>query len=165
MPKPIKLRPHAVRIDAPCDMVYQWVSAFGAGGTNAEGESSRMLYRDGNDAIVQFKTRSGRTLHNTIEHVKLEPPTEITFLHLEGPLLHAREEFVLEALNGATILSHRGEFIWRKILLAGWLVGMAYVRPAFERVMKRHLRQIKEGCEARAARSRLFPARQDPPPR
>ena len=117
-----------------------------------------MLYRNGNDAIVQFKTRSGRTLHNTIEHVKLEPPTEITFLHLEGPLLHAREEFVLEALNGATMLSHRGEFIWRKILLAGWLVGMAYVRPAFERVMK------STCARSRKAAKRVRPAAVCSPP-
>ena len=73
-----------------------------------------------------------------------------------GPLQYAREEFVFVDVEGDTELTHSGEFIWHRFPLIGWLMGRLYVKPMFERVLKRHMEEIRVGCEARAARSHVF---------
>ena len=59
-------------------------------------------------------------------------------------------------MDGDTELVHSGEFVWRRIPLAGWLGGMLYTKRVFERVIEKHMEQIKVSCEARASRSHVF---------
>lgn len=160
MARPIKLRPHEVRIQAPRELVFQMMSHFGRGRLPGDNnESSKVLERDGNRLIVEFQTKTPNgTTYTTIEEVLLYPPERITFNHLSGPLQCVREEFIFEAVNARqTDLINSGEFIWRRLPLLGWLGGILYVRPIFERTLSKHLERVKQAAEARAARSRVFP--------
>ena len=119
-------------------------------------ETSRILSRDGAKIVAEFRTRAGPFTYTTVEEVTLDPPRSIAFEHLSGPLHYARERFTLLEVDGGTDLLHTGEFIWIRLPLIGWLGGVLYTRPMFERVIARHFKQVKAACEARAARSHGF---------
>ena len=71
-------------------MVFQMLSAIGKGSIpGAQGESSRVLARDGDTIIAEFHTASGSRTYRTVEEVKLYPSERMTFRHLEGPLTFA----------------------------------------------------------------------------
>ena len=157
MARPIKLKTHKVIIKAPRELVYQKMSSIGRGRLKGDSsESSRIISRDGNNIVAEFRTRSGLFTYTTIEQVTVEPPERITFVHLKGPLQYAQEEFLFSDVDGDTVLVHSGEFTWHRFPLIGWLVGRLYVKPMFERVLQKHMHQIKIACEARAARSHVF---------
>ncbi len=157
MAKSIQLRSHRVLIKAPREMIFQKMSSFGGGRLKGDSnESSRVLCRDGDNIVAEFKTRAGPFRYTTIEKITLEPPERITFEHLSGPLHYAWEEFVFNDVDGDTELVHNGEFIWHRFPLFGWFGGIIYTRPMFERAVEKHMHQIKESCEARAARSHVF---------
>ncbi len=165
MTKPIKLKSHSVHIKAPREMVFQKLSSFGRGQLKGDNnESSKVLSRDGDTIIAEFKTRAGPFTYTTVEEITLEPSDRITFRHLTGPLHYAWEEFVFNDVDGDTELVHNGEFIWRRLPLVGWLGGLVYTRPMFERVIEKHFEQVKMNCEARAARSHMFRRREPAPP-
>ena len=106
---------------------------------------------------MEFVTKSGPFRYTTVEEITLYPPERITFKHLSGPLDYVWEEFVFNDVGGyETELIHNGEIIWKKFPFFGWLGGRIYTKPMFERVLEKHMAQIKESCEARAARSRVF---------
>ena len=158
MTDPIQLKSHRVDIEAPMAMVYQKMSSFGKGRLQGDNnESSRVVSRDGDTLVAEFKTKAGPFSYTTVEEITLEKDRRITFKHLKGPLAYAWEEFVFsEAENGDTELVHNGEFIWKRIPLLGRLAGRFYTRPVFEKTIVKHMEQIKVGCEARAARSHVF---------
>ena len=159
MAKPIKLRPHTVRINAPRELVFQMMSHFGRGRLPGDSnESSKVLERDGNRLIVEFRTKALFATYTTVEEVNLHPPERITFEHLSGPLYYAWEEFAFEPDGDAAMtLTHTGEFVWSRFPFFGWLGGIIYTRPVFERTLVKHMAQVKQAAEARAARSRVFP--------
>lgn len=158
MAKPIKLSTHRVRINAPRELVYQMMSSFGRGRLQGDNnESSEVLSRDGDKLVVKFRTKAGPISYDTVEEVTLEPTSRISFRHLSGPLSYAQEQFVFEeAGEFETDLVHDGDFIWKRFPFFGWLGGLIYTRPAFERVIVKHMAEIKQASEARAARSRVF---------
>ena len=161
MTRPIRLKTHRVLIKAPRELVYQKMSSIGQGRLKGDSsESSRVISRDGNNIVAEFRTRSGLFTYTTIEQVTLEPPGRITFVHLKSPLQYAQEEFLFNDVDSGTEMVHSGEFTWHRFPLIGWLVGRLYVKPMFERVLQKHMHQIKIACEARAARSHVFPRRQ-----
>ena len=135
------------------------MSHFGRGRLPGDNnESSKVLERDGNRLTVEFKTKALFATYTTVEVVNLYPPERITFRHLSGPLHYANEEFRFEEMDGRqTDLTHSGEFIWSIFPLFGWFGGIIYTRPVFERTIVKHLEQVKQAAEARAARSRIFP--------
>ena len=159
MTNPIKLRPHTARIRAPRELVFQMMSYFGRGRLPGDGnESSKVLERDGSRLVVEFQTKALFTTYTTVEEVRIYPSERITFEHISGPLHYAREEFRFEDLEGReTDLTHTGEFIWSRFPFFGWFGGVIYARPVFERTLVKHMAQIKQAAEARAARSRVFP--------
>ena len=161
MTRAVPLHPHTTVINAPRELVYQMMSSFGRGKLKGDNnESSRVVSRDGDKVIAEFRTSTGRRTHTTLEEVTLQPPGRITFRHLEGPLEYAVEEFLFHDVDGRTELIHRGEFIWRSWPFLGWLAGWFYIRPRFERVLERHMDQIKTAAESRAARSHVFRKKQ-----
>ena len=159
MPNPIKLRPHTVRIQAPRELVFQMMSHFGRGRLPGDNnESSKVLERDDNRLVVEFQTKALFTTYTTVEEVRLYPSERITFEHLSGPLHYAREHFKFDDVDGReTDLTHSGEFIWSRFPFFGWFGGVIYTRPVFERTLVKHMAQVKQTAEARAARSRVFP--------
>ena len=155
--KPIQLKTHSILIDAPREMVFQKMTAFDRGRLPGESsDSSRVLSRDGDALVVEFKTKVGPVSYTTVEEVNLHPPEKIAFEHISGPLHYAIEEFTFEDLNGQTLLTHTGSIIWSRLPIIGWLGGVVYTRPMFNRFITRHLQHVKTSCEARAARSHVF---------
>ncbi len=160
MTRPVRLSSHRVIIRAPRELVYQKMSSFGRGRLQGNsGESSRVVYRSGNTIVAEFNTRAGRLTVTTLEEVTLDPPSRLTFRHLRGPLHYALERFVLTDVDGDTALEHSGEFVWSRLPVLGWLAGRLLIKRPFERVLERHMDEIKTGCESRARRSHVFPLR------
>ena len=135
------------------------MSHFGRGRLPGDNnESSKVLERDDNRIVVEFRTKALFATYTTVEEVKLCPPERITFEHLSGPLHYAKEEFRFDDVDGTqTELTHSGEFIWSRFPFFGWFGGIIYTRPVFERTLVKHMAQVKQAAEARAARSRIFP--------
>ena len=157
MAKPLRLKPHRVHIAAPRGLVFQVLSSIGSGRiAGDDSETARVLSRDGNTIVAEFRTRAGPFTYTTVEEVTLDPPGSIAFEHLSGPLHCARERFTLLEVDGGTDLLHTGDLIWKRLPLIGWLGGVLYTRPMFERVIARHFTQVKATCEARATRSHVF---------
>ena len=155
----VQLASQHITIDAPRALVFQMLSAFGRGHLPGdEGESSKVLERDGDQLTVEFITMEGKRSYRTVEEVTLFPPERITFRHLEGPLHYSSEEFRLEEASGGTELSYRGDIRCRLAWLpgVGWLIARFYVRPKYDRVIRQHMERLKTAAEARAARSHLF---------
>jgi ribosome-associated toxin RatA of RatAB toxin-antitoxin module len=148
---------HEVAIEAPRELVYQLMSSFGRGRLKGAGaESSRVLSRSGNDLVVEFRTQAGRFTVTTTEQVTLDPPERITFQHVKGPFHSAREEFVLSEAEGGMRLEHNGEFVWSRLPVLGWLVGRFILKRPFERLLEKHMEQLKAASEARASRSHVL---------
>ena len=157
MVRPVRLETHEVTIDAPRELVYQLMSSFGRGRLNGAGEeSSKVISRSGNDLVVEFKTKTGRFTVTTTEHVTLDPPERITFEHIKGPFNSASEIFVLSEAGEGMRLEHSGEFVWSRLPVVGWLVGRFILKRPFERILVKHMDQLKAASEARASRSHVF---------
>ena len=155
----VKLDPQRLSISAPREMVFQMLSAIGKGKLpGRQGESSRVLERDGDTIIAEFQTRSGGRTYRTVERVRLYPPERITFAHLEGPLTFSEEEFNLVEQDGDTELQYSGEIGYRIRGLPGigWPVALLYVKPKYDAVIRAHMQALKTAAEARAARSHVF---------
>ena len=155
----VKLADQSRYIEAPREMVFQMLSAFGKGTLpGAQGESSRILKREGNSIIVEFMTPSGGRIYRTVEEVKLFPPERISFRHLEGPLAFAEEEFKFVESEDGTELQYNGEIEHRVPLLpgVGWIVALLYIRPKYDAVIRAHMENAKVAAEARATRSHVF---------
>ena len=146
-------------INAPREMVFQMLSSFGKGSlSGAQGESSRVLEREGNSITVEFLTTSGRRTYRTVEKVQLYPPERITFYHLKGPLAFAEEEFNFLESGDGTKLRYRGGIEFRVPWLPGigWIIAILYVRPKYNAIIRDHMGNAKAAAEARAARSHVF---------
>ena len=147
------------RSDCPRPMIFRRLGAFGRGHLPGdEGESAKVLERDGDRLTVEFFTMDGKRRYRTVEEVMLFPPERITFRHLEGPLHHSSEEFLLEEVAGGTRLSYRGDIQCRMAWMPdmGWLVARFYVKPKYDRVIRQHMERLKIAAQARAARSHVF---------
>ena len=155
----VKLSDKSVYINAPREMVFQMLSSFGKGSLpGVQGESSRVLERDGDTIIAEFMTTSGKRVYRTMEKVQLYPPERITFEHLQGPLIFSEEEFNLAEKDDGTELRYYGEIGCRIPLLAGlgWIIAKFYVKPKYDAVIRIHMSALKTAAEARAARSHVF---------
>ena len=97
MTRPIQLKSHSVLIDAPREMVYQKMTAFGRGRLQGDNnESSKVISRNDDTLVAEFKTKAGFFSYTTLEEITLGDGKRITFKHLKGPLAYAWEEFVLQ---------------------------------------------------------------------
>ena len=153
----VRLRQQSVTIRASRSAVFQLISSFGADGpgtgasssASETGEGSRLVERDGNRLLMEFHSRDGRKTYRTLEEVMLYPPERITFRHLEGPLHHSQEEFVFTEADIGTVMTHNGEIECRKHWLpgAGWAVARFYVKRRYERLVLRHMHDLKQQAE------------------
>jgi hypothetical protein len=164
MAKPVRLKDQTVMIDAPRELIFQKMTAFNRGSiTGDNNESSKVISKDGDSLVVEFKTKAGWFSYTTLEEVTLYPPERITFNHLKGPVHYSTEEFIFEDVDGETRLTHTGELTWSRFPFFGWLGGVIYTRPMWHKVIEHHLAMVKESCEARAARSHVFKRRKKEP--
>ncbi len=152
----VVLTPHETIVNAPREMVFQMLTAFGRGRLPGSKDKSRVIEQDGDRLIVEFTTDAIYKTYVTLEEVTLHSPDTITFKHLEGPLDSCDEVFTFEELpDGKTLWRHTGSFRlgWPVV---GDAVGRNVTKRWFERVMRKHMREMKEAIEARAARSHVF---------
>ena len=155
----VNLARQVVHIEAPRELVFQMLSAIGKGSLpGSEGESSRVVERQGDTIIAEFFSRSGKRVYRTLEEVRLFPPERITFHHIEGPLVFSQEAFILTEADGGTDFSYFGEVECRIRFMPGigWLTAVTYVKPKYNALIRNHMAGIKAAAEARAARSHVF---------
>ena len=157
----VNLRTQSVSIRAPRSAVSELISSFGdavdgsgpSGKPEENEESKRLIERDGNRLLMEFRSQDGRKMYRTLEEVVLYPEERITFRHLEDPLYHSQEEFVSTEVDSGTIMTHNGEIECRMHLLpgAGWMVARLYVKRRYERLVPRQMQSLKETAEAKGA--------------
>ena len=155
----VKLADQSMDIAAPRELVFQMLSAFGKGSLpGAEGESSRVVERDGNVILAEFLSVSGNRTYRTLENVVLYPPERITFEHVEGPLPFSEEEFTLAEREAGTRLAYVGKIECKISWMPGmgWLIALLYARPKYNSVIRNHMKRLKSAAEARALRSHVF---------
>ena len=155
----VKLTPRRSYIEAPREMVFQMLTSFGKGGLpGSEGDTSKVLERDGDTVVVEFLTSSGRRTYRTVERVQLFPPERVTFEHLEGPLWSAQEEFSLAEEASGTDMHYQGDFEYKVQGMPGigWLIAVIYIKRKYDAVIRDHMDRLKSAAEAHAARSHVF---------
>ncbi|MGE0794736.1 MAG: SRPBCC family protein [Acidimicrobiia bacterium] len=110
--------------------------------------SGKVLGGEPGRAVVRFSGRAGPFRYRTVEEVRFSDRC-VTFRHLQGPFHRCEEVMHVEPdALGATTIAHEGELTMRGGL-AGWIVGVAAVRPAFERHVGDHLRQLTAADQSR----------------
>ncbi len=161
----VKLKDRKLDINASREMVFQMLTSFGNGNggkgdrPDENGESSRVLERQGDIITAEFCTRSGRRVYRTVEEVRLDSPRRVGFRHLEGPLSAAEEEFLLSDKDEGARVQYKGWFEYKVPWLPGmgWLIAVLVIKRKYDGVIRDHMEKLKVTAEARAARSHVFP--------
>ncbi len=163
--KPITLEPRSIHIRADRRLVYQVLTAYGQSGL--EGYSTRVMEDYGDRKLVEFHTplKVGNSTHvfRSVEWVQLTPPERIDFWLAEGyeeksifALSLLEDAFVLEDRGGCTEMTYESRFAVKAPVI-GWLLARLMMVRVMSRHMVEHLEDIRELCEARAVRSRVYP--------
>ena len=157
---PLRLKSRQVEIQADQRLVFQYLTAFGAGGAGGTG-TSRVLRDEGAHKLVEFHTEVGdligrkRTVR-TVAWVTLDEPDSIDFEAVSGPLAILRDRLELEEHGGCTVLRYHSTIGVRGWIF-GWIFAALVIRPIADRHTRLHLLEIKEATEARARRSKVYP--------
>ena len=157
----IDVGPVSTRIAAPPQLVYQMLAAVGSGNGN-NGERALVLERSDDELVCDFWTRVSLPggvdrLVRTRERVTLRPPDIVQYEHLDGPLRGLRETITVAAHpGGGTEMIYAGSYVPGGIL--DQLRVRLLARPVIGRVIRQHFDDVRARAEARAARSRVFPA-------
>lgn len=151
----LPLGPLSVHIAAPRDLVFEQVAAPYLGRTPRSLRDHLDVWERGTDMVVAaHTTKLWGYSSETVEAVRFEPPSRVTFRHLRGPVPHAVEEFVLHEDGDTTELEYHGE-LGMDFWALGRAAGRLWVRPTWERVVSESLESVKSGAERRAeARAR-----------
>ena len=157
---PVTLTPVEIHINADRQLVFQYLTAFGAAGPDGK-RTSVVLEDHGTRKLVEFtshvKDLRRRTKRvTTVEWVTLNEPEAIDFEGVRGPLPLLRDRLELDDHGSCTVLRYRST-IGARGGIFGWPVAKWYAKPIVARHMREHLGEIKEAVEARARRSMLFP--------
>ena len=146
------LGPIEIRIEAPCDRVFAMIREPYLG-HNGRDSGIEVLERGEDLAVAAHHTKIHFYTAITVEAVKFEPPGRIGFTHLRGPVPHAIEEFVLEDVDGATLLRYSGE-IGIDFFFLGRIAGRRWVRPEWEKAVRKDLDDLRQRAEQLADRRR-----------
>ena len=148
----VVLTPHEIIVNAPREIVFQMLTAFGRGHRPGSKEKSRVNEQDDDRLIVEFTTDAIYKTYDTLEEVTLHSPDMTTFKHLEGPLDSCDEVFTFEELpDGKALWRHTGSFRlgWP---VGGDAVGRNVTKRWFERVMRKHMREMRDEGSDRGPR-------------
>lgn len=156
--------PITARIEAPRALVFEQIASPYLGRTPKEARDQLQVWERGADMVVaRHLSKVSFYTAETVEAVRFEEPERVVFRHLRGPVPHATEEFVLredDADAEVTHFEYRGELgidFW----FLGRLAGRYWVVPEWERQVRPHVEQLKEGAEARATARRGRNTRKD----
>ena len=147
-----ELGPIEVRIDAPRDLVFEMISEPYLR-HNPKHSGIEVLASGKDLAVAAHHTKIHFYTAITVEAVKFEPPDRIGFTHLRGPVPHAVEEFVLEEADGVTELRYSGE-VGIDFFFLGRIAGRRWVRPEWEKAVRKDLDDLRQRAEQLADRRR-----------
>ena len=151
-------------IQADRRLAFEVIAAFRSRSNPVD--SIRVIDRwdDENCLLAEFSTPvplpfgKPRTL-KTVEYVTFHEPSRIEFELAEpNGILHIlQDRFILEDADGWTRFRYESRFGLSGWMF-GWLLGKLVISGMFRRHMRTHVTALKETIEARAVRSRRFPA-------
>lgn len=148
------LGPIAVSIAAPRDLVFDHIAGPYLGRTPAAlREKLAVLERADDMVVAEHRTKLPWMDAITVESVRFQRPERVSFRLLRGPVPYVVEEFVLKEQDDGTLFTYRGE-LGADLWLLGRFYGGRVVRPAWERVVRASIEDIKAATEQRAASSR-----------
>jgi hypothetical protein len=148
------LHDRTVRVAAPREQVFDYLAAPYLGRTPAALREHLHVWERGEDLVIaSHRSQLAGYTAETLEAVRFERPSRISFRHLRGPVPHAVESFELFDEPDGTRLEYHGE-----VGLDWWFVGRWAARwwvvPAWDRVVASSLDTSKHGVEELAARQR-----------
>jgi hypothetical protein len=154
------LGPLRFPIAAPREVVFDVVSAPYLRRTprGLEGKL-HVLERSGDMVLAAHFTRVRRFVATTVETVRFEPPSQVHFRLVRGPVPHVVEQFVLQDTEQGTELEYRGELGTDLWALGRW--WGTRVAEQWEAAVRTSLEAVKVEAERRAARAE---SRRRPPP-
>ncbi len=160
-PSALEVGPIELDVAAPAELVYQMLAAIGQGAQRPD-DRAEILERNGDALVAAFWTRARLPLGlsrvvRTLESVAFSPPNRIDYEHLDGPVRGLRESITVEPLD-----AHRCHLVYLGYYTPRGVSGSALFRllsrPAVEGAVRAHFADFRLRAEARAARSRMFPA-------
>jgi len=150
------LGPIELTIDAPRAVVFDVVASPYLGRTPRELRGQVEVLERGTDLVVAaHHTRLSLLTSTTVESVRFEAPERISFRLLRGVAPSVMEEFTFDESGHRTVMRYQGELAM-DFWIPGRLAGRFLVKPTWERVVRRHLDDVKTSAEERA-RSRNGP--------
>jgi hypothetical protein len=154
------LGPLRFPIAAPREVVFDVVSAPYLRRTprGLEGKL-HVLERSGDMVLAAHFTRVRRFVATTVETVRFEPPSQVHFRLVRGPVPHVVEQFALQDTEQGTELEYRGELGTDLWALGRW--WGTRVAEQWEAAVRTSLEAVKVEAERRAARAE---SRRRPPP-
>lgn len=161
--KPIKLPDVVVVVDAPQNMTYEVLGAFGA--KTFDGSVNKILKRNGEELLISFvtpvKIGPAKIKMKTVEIVRKTPDSKITFdlqpaKGIAGFICFSHETFEFEAIEKyKTKLTYSNQIAVR----GGW-ISRLFVLPVVKRMyvsfMNKHIIELRDAVEYRAVRSYIL---------
>jgi hypothetical protein len=148
------LGPRTLTIGAPRDVVFGLIAVpyLDPRPPRALRDKVEVVERAEGMVLAAHRTRTGRLTTVTLEAVAFEPPQEVSFNLVRGPVPYVRERFVLRELDDgtATELAYEGE-----LGTDGWALGAWWgtvVAARWEAVVAVAMEELKVAAEAEAAR-------------
>jgi hypothetical protein len=150
---PVSLPAVEAVIPAPPDAVFEWVTSFTKNTT--QGGSRVLSTEENGDLICEFVSvvyglMGRRKVHRTIERVTLEPPAEVRFQGMRGPLDLLSDRFTLTPVEGGTLFRYEST-VGLKGSVLGWLLCRTYVCVVLGRFMRDHVAKIGEHFASQAS--------------
>lgn len=145
------LSPQRVTVRASLERTVAELTRFGHTATRPGENHSEVLRHEGNVYRIRFTTHAGRRTFVTEEEVTVYPPNVVTYRHLSGPLDDVYEVFTAVVRSDhSTDVDYIGRYRHKRMdwPLIGWLLHRFAVRPAYDRLIAAHLRQVKRRAEA-----------------
>jgi hypothetical protein len=148
------LGPRTMTIRAPRGVVFEFIGVpyLAANPPKALREKVEVVERREGMVLAAHRTRSGMFTTVTLETVTFDPPDEIRFHLVRGPVPHVEERFLLREVDGgvATELVYEGEMGTDGWALGAWWGNVVGAR--WERAVADSLDALKVEAEARVAR-------------
>ena len=153
-----------IHVEADRRLAFQVLTAWGAAGPDGR-PTSKVLDKSGDRVLCEFYTPAKALgiswVQRTVEWVTVTEPELIEFEAVEAPLPVLLCTWSLDEWGDCCLFKYDATIALHGSFL-GWIFGVLFIRPMFERLMQEHLVELKATIEARAACSRVFPRRPCP---
>jgi hypothetical protein len=145
------LGPFTVAMDAPREVVFDVIAAPYLRRTPRALEGKLDVLERGTDMVLAAHfTPAGHLVATTVETVRFQPPGEIHFRLVRGPVPYVVERFTLNEADEGTALEYAGELGTDLWALGRWWGDR--VGPRWEAAVQASLTQVKAEAERRASK-------------